>query len=245
MSANKRKKRKTTSPDAQPKSGVENFREIADQLATEAPAFDAIVADPWPSWMNEIARVFTRIVAPEVMKAANNRDDEMMYGHVSATVSQMIDAIREGQIVEEMRKLDNPQLKVIEDQLAIIVGPEAGRINNTLKAAADLPLSNSASFYKAYADGLANGALDNFFDRINSSTTASICFFILMLRGEIEKGSFKNVTQLAELYLQVQAIAGDGSAKNADLRSNIIAQFRKICSTAKLKLTSRGRPSGK
>ncbi|MDR3406622.1 MAG: hypothetical protein P4L99_29320 [Chthoniobacter sp.] len=245
MSPKKHKKKKAAASGSAPKSSVEAFREVADRLASDTPAFEAVFAEPWPDWMVKMAIQFSRISAPEVMKAAKTGDDEKMFGHIAAAESQMVDLLKELKVIEQLKAENDPRWKFMEEQLEIVAGPEAARINETLKAAADLPLQHGGSFFKAYGDGLANGAFEQTLDRVNSSTTAQICMFTMMQRLAIEKKVFKNVTQLAEVFLKLKELTGEIAAEKLAVRASITAQFRKICSEAGLKLSSRGRPSNK
>ena len=237
------KRKNSKAPDASHNESVEAFRALADTLATETPAFAETFAEPWPDWMCKMGVRITRIVAPQIIEAAKRGDDEFMFGQVVAAEMLMVELLEKMDVIREIRKLNEPCWGFILEQLAIIGGPEANRLKAVKKAAADLPVKHSASFFKSVGDGLKKNVLDDSLERTSSSTTVLICFFLMVHRVPIEKRAFKNVTQLAERFLKLRELLGEMPAEKEAIRASIMAQFRKICSEAGLKLSPRGRPS--
>jgi len=236
------KRKKGKAPAESHENSVKRFREIADALAQDTPAFAQVFAEPWPDWMIKLAIRFTNIAAPQIIDAAKRGDDEFMHGQVVAAEMQMVDQLKEFNVVSEIEKLGDSRWNFMVEQLEILAGPEAKRLRAVKQAAADLPSAHSASFYESLGDGLIRNVLVDTVERIDSSTTASICLFVIMLRVPIENRQFKNVTQLAELFLKLRELAVRMPAEKLAVRASITAQFRKICSEAGLKLSKRGRP---
>lgn len=112
--------RKNPKSNRSPKNSVETFRGLAETLATETPAFAEAFAEPWPDWMRNMAVRFTSIVAPQVIAAAKRGDDEFMLGQVVAAEMQMVDLLRESNVIQELRRINDPRWNFMVEQLAIV-----------------------------------------------------------------------------------------------------------------------------
>lgn len=239
------KQNKTKKTKATPAEQVAAFRAVSDQLAEAGPRLEHLLSEPWPDWFTHVVLRFARIVMPEMLDAAKERDWERMAGHIAGSEALLRDALLECNGLEEIRKLEHPIWKTMGDELEEFAGPEGERIKKTMQAATDLPTGHAGTFFSAYGKAIADEAPVDMFERWASSTTATICFSLIVLRPFIEKRHFKNISEVIAMSIRWREAAGDQTFKNLEVRGSYEAQFRKICSQAKLKLARRGRPPGK
>lgn len=221
------------------------FRAISDEMAEVGPRLEPLLREPWPDWLTHVVLRFSRIVMPEVQEAAKQCDWERMAGHIAGSETLLRDALLECDGIEEIRKLKDPIWKTIVDELEEFAGPEVERIKKTMQAATELSAEHGSNFFGAYSKAIKDEAPGEMLERWNSSTTAWICFHLICMRPFIEKRHFKNISEVVQMSIRWREAAGEETFKNLEVRGSYEAQFRKICSQAKLRLAPRGRPSGK
>lgn len=222
------------------------FLAAADQMGEHESMFDAFCVEPWPGWFLKVVLRMGQVFAPELRPTDLREHPERFFAIVAGVNLSLIKAAEE---LDLTQLPDEPICNLVRKELELIKTDETARFKETQNRAVDLPGYEAMGFSVALGETVKKETAFKSIERLGEVTTAGICLFLIFSRQQIESGTFRNVTELWNCFLQLRIISeGNGSdfyEKNPEVRKSLEAQFRKICSQCDVKLAKRGRPSKK
>ena len=208
---------------------------------------DGLLDKPWPDWLEKVLFLLARVFVPELSFSDFRENPAKFFGTLAGLQMDMAGRLEGADLTEFSA---TPALKQLRKDICEASKADLVAVKETQPRAMDLPGDGRLTFNAALGTTVENQTAGQVLQRVQSSPTVKICFFLILSRrlieslilnrNAIESRKFGSVGILFELFRKT-SFGREGPAGNGEPSLSMKAQFQKICSECVVRVSNRGR----